>query len=60
MKGSALEVERVQVVGLRKLPSMGLKILGGFAEGLSFITAEKAKAGWKRDECDRCSEDSMS
>ena len=31
VKGSALEVERVQVVGLRKLPSVGLKILGGFA-----------------------------
>ena len=31
VKGSALEVERVQVGVLRKLPSVGLKILGGFA-----------------------------
>ena len=31
LKGSALEVECVKVVGLRKLPSVGLKILGGFA-----------------------------
>ena len=28
---SALVVKRVQVVVLRKLPSLGLKVLGGFA-----------------------------
>ena len=30
VKGCALEVERVQDVGLRKLPSVGLTVLGGF------------------------------
>ena len=39
MESSALVVERVQVVGLRKLLSLGLEVLGGFA-----VCLEKEKA----------------
>ena len=54
------ELQQTEGDGRAESPYIELRAVGQDVKYISFIIAEKAKAGCKKNECDRCSKDLMS